>query len=158
MKTKVSHIDEGGQPRMVNVAGKKDTLRTASASARVWLGPMVVKHLKKEKLSSAKGPVFQTAVIAGIQAAKKTAELIPLCHPLGLDDCTVTIRLQGDYALVETKASLVGRTGVEMEVLTAAAVASLTIYDMCKALSHDIRIESIQLMGKSGGKRNFARK
>lgn len=157
MKTKVSHVDRTGQARMVNVGAKKVTVRTASAQAKVWLGPAVVGQLKKEKLVSAKGPVFQTAILAGIQGAKKTSELIPLCHPLGLDDCSVSIRLDGDYAVVDTTASLAAKTGVEMEALTAAAVASLTIYDMCKALSHDIRIESIRLMSKRGGKRDFVR-
>lgn len=158
MKRKVSHVDTTGRPKMVNVGGKPITVRTASAQARVWLGPSVVKQLKKEKLMSPKGPVFQTAILAGIQGAKKTADLIPLCHPLGLDDCTVSISLDGNYAIVDSTASLSAKTGVEMEALVAATIASLTIYDMCKALSHDIRIESVQLISKKGGKRDFARK
>lgn len=157
MKRKVSHVDATGQPKMVNVGAKPVTARHASAQARVWLGPAVVKQLKKEKLMSAKGPVIQTAILAGIQGAKKTAELIPLCHPLGLDNCTVTIRLNGNYAVVDSTASISSRTGVEMEALMAATIASLTLYDMCKALSHNIRIESVQLMSKRGGKRDFTR-
>lgn len=158
MKRKVSHVDATGQPHMVNVGGKAVTQRTAAAQARVWLGPSVVRQLRKEKLMSKKGPVFHTAILAGIQGAKKTAELIPLCHPLGLDDCQVSIRLEGDYAIIDSSASLAARTGVEMEALMAATIASLTLYDMCKALSHDIRIESVQLISKKGGKKDFVRK
>ena len=143
---------------MVNVSGKKDTARTATAQARVWLGPDIVRQLKNDELVTRKGPVFQTAILAGIMGAKKTADLIPLCHPLGLDDCSITIHVEGEYALIHTSASLRARTGVEMEALTAAAVAALTIYDMCKAMSHDIRIESIQLLSKTGGKQDFIRK
>lgn len=143
---------------MVHVGDKAVTARTASAQARVWLGPEIMSQLTGDELMLRKGPVFQTAVLAGIMGAKKTSELIPLCHPIGLDDCTVTINVEGEYAVINTSASLNARTGVEMEALTAAAVAALTMYDMCKALSHDIRIESIQLMGKKGGKRDFSRK
>ncbi|MBL7845983.1 MAG: cyclic pyranopterin monophosphate synthase MoaC [Cyclobacteriaceae bacterium] len=157
MKRKLSHVGPSGNPRMVNVSAKKVTLRTAQAQAKVWLGRSIIRELKQNELMSAKGPVFQTAILAGIQGAKKTADLIPLCHPLGLDDCSVTIHVEGEYAIVNAAASLAAKTGVEMEALTAAAVASLTIYDMCKALSHDIRIESIQLMSKKGGKRDFTR-
>ena len=158
MKRKLSHVDPTGSPRMVNVGGKKVTERSATARARVWLGPDIMKHLQGEELHLAKGPVFQTAIIAGIQGAKKTADLIPLCHPLGLDDCSVTIRAEGEYAVIEATASIHAKTGVEMEALTAVSVAALTLYDMCKALSHDIRIESVVLLRKTGGKSAFARK
>jgi cyclic pyranopterin phosphate synthase len=158
MKSKLSHVDKAGQPRMVDVGNKKPTQRTAAAEARVWLGKEIVAVLKRQDMASAKGPVFQTAVLAGIQGAKKTSDLIPLCHPLGLDDCSVDIRLEGEYAVVESSARLMAKTGVEMEALTAATVAALTVYDMCKALSHDIRIESIRLMRKTGGKKDFIRK
>ncbi len=158
MKRKLSHVDRAGNPTMVDVATKKITLRSASAQAKVWLGPDIVAQLKKDELHSRKGPVFQTAILAGIMGAKKTAELIPLCHPLGLDNCAVTIYLEGEWAIVESSASLAAKTGVEMEALTAVAVAALTIYDMCKAMSHEIRIESIQLLSKTGGKKDFTRK
>ena len=158
MKSKLSHVDRVGNPQMVNVSEKKMTRRTAAAQARVWLGSRILDHLEKNGLTSAKGPVFQTAIIAGIQAAKRTGDLIPLCHPLGLDNCSVTVRIDGEYVIVDAEASVTAKTGVEMEALTAAAVASLTVYDMCKALSHDIRIESIQLMRKTGGKKDFVRK
>jgi cyclic pyranopterin phosphate synthase len=143
---------------MVNVGGKKVTERRATARARVWLGAAIMKHLRGEELHVAKGPVFQTAILAGIQGAKKTADLIPLCHPLGLDNCAVTIRAEGEYAVIEATASIHAKTGVEMEALTAASVAALTLYDMCKALSHDIRIESVVLIRKSGGKSGYLRK
>jgi cyclic pyranopterin monophosphate synthase len=158
MKRKLSHVDRSGNPTMVHVGGKAMTARTASAQAKVWLGPVIMSQLTGDELMLRKGPVFQTAILAGIMGAKKTSELIPLCHPIGLDDCTVTITVEGEYAVINTTASLESKTGVEMEALTAAAVAALTIYDMCKAMSHDIRIESIQLMSKRGGKHSFARK
>lgn len=158
MSTKFSHVDKAGRPRMVNVGDKIVTVREATAQARVWLGASIVKQLKKQKGMSAKGSVFQTASLAGIQGAKKTADLIPLCHPLGLDDCTVEIVLEGEYAVIDTTTRCSGRTGVEMEALTAAVVAALTVYDMCKALSHEIRIESVRLMSKRGGKKDFVRR
>lgn len=157
MKSKLSHVDSSGQPRMVNVGRKKVTARSATAEARVRLGRRIIDHLRSHQMESAKGPVFQTAVLAGIQGAKRTSELIPLCHPLGLDDCSVDIRLEGEYAIVATTARVTARTGVEMEALTAATVAALTVYDMCKALSHDIQIESIRLLSKKGGKQDFVR-
>jgi cyclic pyranopterin phosphate synthase len=158
MKRKLSHVDASGNPKMVNVSSKEITSRVATAQARVWLGPEIMAQLKKNELTSHKGPVFQTAIIAGIQAAKKTSDLIPLCHPLGLDDCSVNIVVEGEYVVIESMASLSAKTGVEMEALVAASVAALTIYDMCKAMSHDIRIESIQLLRKTGGKKDFERK
>lgn len=157
MKRKLSHVDADGQPRMVNVGAKAVTSRKATAEARVWLGKGILKALRGTELVVPKGPVFQTAVLAGVQAAKRTSELIPLCHPLGLDHCSVDIRVEGDYAVVVASTALESKTGVEMEALTAAAVASLTIYDMCKALSHDIRIESLQLLSKTGGKKDYHR-
>ncbi len=157
MKRKLSHVDRAGSPTMVNVASKRITLRSASAQGRVWLGKDIMAQLKKEDLHTHKGPVFQTAILAGILGAKKTSELIPLCHPIGLDDCSVTIHVDGEYAVIESTARLIAKTGVEMEALTAVAVAALTIYDMCKAMSHDIRIEAIQLMHKTGGKKDFKR-
>ncbi|MBL7851346.1 MAG: cyclic pyranopterin monophosphate synthase MoaC [Cyclobacteriaceae bacterium] len=158
MKSKLSHVDRSGTPRMVNVGGKKETQRSATACARVWLGPAIMKQLQGEEIRLAKGPVFQTAILAGIQGAKKTADLIPLCHPLSLEDCSVTVRSEGEYAIIEATANITAKTGVEMEALTAVSVAALTLYDMCKALSHDIRIESIHLLSKRGGKRDFVRK
>ena len=104
-----------------------------------------------------KGPVFQTAIIAGVMGAKHTPSLIPLCHPIGLEDCQVEINVVGDKIVIGTSAIITSKTGVEMEALTAASVAALTIYDMCKAMSHHIVIEEIKLMEKTGGKKDFKR-
>ena len=104
-----------------------------------------------------KGSVFQTAILAGIAAAKKTHELIPLCHPLMTEDCQVKISMNKKKVIIDTMVKVTAKTGAEMEALTAASVAALTIYDMCKALSHNIIIESVQLMAKTGGKRDFKR-
>ena len=154
----LSHIDAGGNPKMVDVSEKKITKRTAHAQARVVLSKAILAAMRDNELHTAKGPVFVTAIIAGVQGAKKTAELIPFCHPLGLDDCKVAISVKGTVAIIDCSATVQGRTGVEMEALTGASIAALTIYDMCKALSHDIVIEKIQLMSKTGGKKDFKRK
>lgn len=162
MKTKqskkFSHTTRDGRPQMVNVSDKNITKRTARAQAVVKLGTEIVKLIRDEELTTKKGPVFQTAIVAGVMAAKKTHELIPMCHPLALEDCQVQIRRKGTKAVIDTEVTITSKTGVEMEALTAASVAALTIYDMCKALSHDIIIEEIKLMEKQGGKSNFKRK
>jgi len=143
---------------MVDVSGKAVTQRVARAQATVLLGKEIMKLIRKEELLTKKGPVFQTAIVAGVMAAKKTHELIPMCHPLLLEDCRVKIIKDGDNAIVETEVKVTSKTGVEMEALAAASVAALTIYDMCKALSHDIVIREIKLMEKRGGKSDFLRK
>lgn len=143
---------------MVNVGQKHTTLRTARARAVVSLPDEVFSALAGEgRLSSPKGDVFQVAILAGIMAAKKTGDLIPLCHPLGLDHCHVDIQLVGNEVLIDCSASLTSRTGVEMEAMVGASIAALTIYDMCKAVSHDIVVKEIRLMEKTGGKRDFIR-
>lgn len=153
-----SHIDESGRPAMVDVSAKAPTRRTARARAIVALPPAVLKQLEGDELRMPKGPVFQTAIIAGVMAAKRTGELIPLCHPLGLEDCQLHIALnEQQEVVIDCTAALTGKTGIEMEALTGASVAALTIYDMCKALSHDIVIKEIRLMEKTGGKRDFKR-
>lgn len=153
-----THLDAQGNPAMVDVGGKQPTRRTARARAIIQLPPEVWERLEGDELHTKKGPVFQTAIIAGIMGAKKTSELIPLCHPLGLDDCKVQIGVgEGGVVIVECTASLTAKTGVEMEALTGATVAALTIYDMCKAFSHDIVIREVKLMAKTGGKRDFRR-
>ena len=116
-----------------------------------------MQTLQNNELVSAKGPVFQTAIIAGIMGAKKTGELIPLCHPLGLDNVQITIRMDANEAVIAAQTTIESKTGVEMEALTAVSIAALTIYDMCKALSHDIEIRSIKLIHKSGGKNEYNR-
>lgn len=152
---KLTHVDPSGNPAMVDVSEKPVTKRTAKASARVKVGREIISLIRQDELVTKKGPVFQTAILAGIMGAKKTSELIPLCHPLGLDDCQITIRPGDDDILITATATLSAKTGVEMEALTAATIAALTIYDMCKALSHTIVIEEIKLLEKTGGKKDF---
>jgi cyclic pyranopterin monophosphate synthase len=156
MKTnKLTHVDASGNPSMVNISEKAVTKRTAKAEAIVYLGAEIVSLIKSDELMTKKGPVFQTAILAGIMGAKKTSDLIPLCHPLGLDDCQITIRARREEIIITTSATLSAKTGVEMEALTAAAVAALTVYDMCKAMSHEIVISEIKLLEKSGGKKDY---
>ena len=153
-----THVNAANQPTMVDVGAKAPTRRVAVAHCRVMLGAELLSRVQAGEMPSHKGPVIHTAILAGIMGAKKTADLIPLCHPLGLDDCKITIEPDGPDALrVECTAVVTGRTGVEMEALTGATVAALTIYDMCKAFSHDITIEGVQLIAKTGGKRDFHR-
>lgn len=158
MKKQFTHIDASGNPKMVDVSEKQITKRVAKAQAVVLLGKEILAQIKNNELITKKGPVFQTAVIAGVMAAKKTHDLIPFCHPLALEDCQVRIEVVKKKVLITTTATVTGKTGVEMEALTAASVAALTIYDMCKALSHEIVIEEIKLMAKQGGKKDFIRK
>ena len=131
---------------MVDVSGKHPTKRTAKAQAVVVLTPDIAAYFEGNDIKTKKGSVFQVAIIAGIMAAKKTGELIPLCHPLGLENCHIEISFRSKLEiLIECTASLTGKTGIEMEALTGASVAALTIYDMCKAISHNIVIKEIKL-------------
>jgi cyclic pyranopterin monophosphate synthase len=157
-KKKLSHVDPAGNPAMVDISEKEITKRKARAQAIVYVGKEILSHLENDEIPTKKGPVFQTAILAGIMASKKTGELIPLCHPLGLDNCDVKITTTSDAVIINTSASISARTGVEMEALVAATIAALTVYDMCKALSHDIVIGEIKLLEKSGGKKDFKRK
>jgi cyclic pyranopterin phosphate synthase len=155
---KLSHIDESNRPTMVDVGGKTASNREARAQSIVVLPAAVLAALSGDEISTKKGPVFATAIIAGVMAAKRTHELIPFCHPLGLEHCKITITLggeTGDRAIVDCTCRVHHKTGVEMEALTGATVAALTIYDMCKALSHDIVIRETRLLSKSGGKQDF---
>lgn len=144
---------------MVDTSEKQPTRRTAKARSIVVLPEAVLSAmLNGGELHSPKGSVFQTAILAGIMAAKKTGELIPLCHPIGLDHCDLELHFDDHQQLViDCTAVVTARTGVEMEALVGASVAALTIYDMCKALSHDIVIRETRLMAKTGGKRDFQR-
>jgi len=154
----LTHINKQGNPSMVDVSAKQITPRTATARSIVVLPQEVLEHLVNGELLSKKGPVFQTAIIAGIMGAKKTGELIPLCHPLGMDNCEVTIQINDQQEIViDCTASITAKTGIEMEALVGASVAALTIYDMCKAMSHDIVIKETKLISKTGGKRDFKR-
>lgn len=152
----LSHIDENGLPRMVDVSHKEVSTRIARASASVRFPQEVFEQLKNNAGKTAKGSIIDTAIIAGVMAAKKTHELIPFCHPLGLDNCKIDIQFSDNHSIkILSTAKVTHKTGVEMEALTAASVAALTIYDMCKALSHDIIIEDIRLVEKTGGKSDF---
>ena len=158
-RRKLSHLDAANRPTMVDVGAKEVTLRSALAEARVRLPPAVAQALRASGHRTKKGPVFDTAIIAGVMAAKRTHELIPFCHPLGIEQCQVEIEHSGARELlVRCRVAVHHRTGVEMEALTGASVAALTLYDMCKALSHDIEIRSVRLLEKSGGRRRFARR
>ena len=147
-----SHVNEQNRPTMVDVSDKSVTRRTATAESRIVFPPAVADALRSTNFRAPKGPVFDTAIIAGVMGAKRTHELIPFCHPLGLESCNIGIELEGDTAVVRCTVSVHHKTGVEMEALTGASVAALTIYDMCKALSHDIVIGPTRLLSKEGGK------
>jgi cyclic pyranopterin phosphate synthase len=152
-----SHLNESGQPAMVDISGKADTYRIAVAESRVFLPQIVRDQFQGQDIQTRKGGVFQTAIIAGIMAAKKTPELIPLCHTLLLDGCDVKIQLEQEEAVVRCTVKTTGKTGVEMEALTGASVAALTIYDMCKALTQDMVIRETKLISKTGGKHDYTR-
>lgn len=154
-----SHLDATGNPAMVDVSAKAQTKRVAHAQSIVVLGEEIMQQLNQGEIQTKKGPVFQTAIIAGTMGAKKTADLIPLCHPLGLESCTFNIQVNAaNEVVIDCTASITGKTGVEMEALTGATVAALTIYDMCKAFSHDIVIKETRLISKTGGKSDYERK
>jgi len=152
--TELTHVDSQGRPAMVDVSGKAATLRTAVAESRVRFPAAVASTLRDAGFATRKGPVFHTAIVAGVMAAKRTHDLIPFCHPLGLERCDIVIDMHGDDAVVRCTVALHHKTGVEMEALTGASIAALTIYDMCKALSHEIVIAETRLIEKQGGKRD----
>ncbi len=151
--TKLTHVDENNRPRMVDVSHKAVTRRSATAQSVVSLPPAVRAVLNNGELVTKKGPVFQTAIIAGVMAAKQTHHLIPFCHPLGIEKCDIDIAIdENGNARIECTVTVTHKTGVEMEALTGASVAALTIYDMCKALSQDMVIGDTRLLRKTGGK------
>jgi cyclic pyranopterin phosphate synthase len=151
-----THLDADQRPTMVDVSDKSVTKRSATAEARVKFPAAAAAALRDSGLRSPKGPVFDTAIVAGVLGAKRTHELIPFCHPLGLENCRITIELENDTAIIRCTVSVHHKTGVEMEALTGASIAALTVYDMCKALSHDIVISHVRLLAKDGGKSNYA--
>ena len=153
-----THLDKDGNPAMVDVGDKQVSKRTATARSIVVLGEEIMTQLEAGDIQTKKGPVFQTAILAGIMASKRTGELIPLCHPLSLDKCGIDIHVNGKREVVfDCTAKITSKTGVEMEALMGASVAALTVYDMCKAFSHNIVIKETKLMSKTGGKRDFYR-
>lgn len=154
MPNVLSHVDADGRPRMVDVGDKPATRREAVAEVRVRFPEAVAQALRDGGLRSAKGPVVDTAIVAGTLAVKRTHELIPFCHPLPVDG----VRIEAEFISTTELAlrcavTVTHRTGVEMEALTGASVAALTVYDMCKALSHEIVIAELRLLDKSGGRR-----
>lgn len=158
MEKHFSHLNKEGDPTMVDVSAKQITERIATARSLVVLDDEIIARLENDEIHTKKGPVFQTAILAGIMAAKKTSDLIPLCHPLGLDKCTLDIKINEQKEVeIFCTAKLKAKTGVEMEALTGASVAALTIYDMCKGFSHNIEIRETKLMEKTGGKNDFKR-
>jgi cyclic pyranopterin monophosphate synthase len=150
-----THINERNQAAMVDISAKQITVRHAIAEARVLVNEAVAAIFNGADLISKKGPVFHTAIIAGIMAAKDTSRLIPLCHPIPLDDCRITIDFADREAVVRCQCKTKSKTGVEMEALTGASVAALTLYDMCKALDPSIVIQQVKLIEKTGGKSDF---
>ena len=151
--SKLSHINNKGNPKMVTISDKKITKRTAVAKATMFLGKELISYFTNDELITKKGPVFQTAIIAGIQGVKKTSELIPMCHPLLINGVDIDINVI-DYENIEVFCKVVveGKTGVEMEALTGVSISCLTIYDMCKSLSQEIVTKEIKLLKKTGGK------
>ncbi|MFP6615544.1 MAG: cyclic pyranopterin monophosphate synthase MoaC [Candidatus Hydrogenedentota bacterium] len=151
-----SHINQNNQPAIVDVSEKKVTRRIAHARTLVRVTPEILEQFTDGDIQSKKGPVFQTAILAGVIASKKTWDLIPLCHPIALEDCQIRIDVNEDDAIqIDCTATATHKTGVEMEALTGATVAALTIYDMCKGMSHDITIEQTRLIEKRGGKQDY---
>ena len=146
-----THIHEG-RPMMVDVTAKPANLRTAVAEVCIQLGAEIVAQFHNNDLHGPKGPVFQTAIIAGTMAVKKTSELIPFCHPLPVENCVFEIVPNDSGVVIRCEVSTTGKTGVEMEAMTGASVAALTVYDMCKALNKAIRIQDLRLVSKTGGK------
>ena len=152
-----SHLDAKSRPAMVDVGEKTVTKRTAEAIAVVKLPAKLASRVRAGDIATAKGPIFQTAILAGVMGAKKTSELIPLCHPLPLDDCQIRIALStgGREASIRCRVRAHAKTGVEMEAFTGVSVAALTLYDMAKAVSPGMVIREIKLLKKTGGKTDF---
>lgn len=146
-----THVRDG-QPTMVDISTKSPNLRTAVAEARLDLGEAIMHQLRDNDLQGPKGPVFQTAIIAGTMAVKKTSELIPFCHPLSVDRCDFEILPNTTGLSIRCTVATTGKTGVEMEAMTGVSVAALTVYDMCKAMNKAIMIKDIRLVLKTGGK------
>ena len=153
-----THLDKEGNPTMVDVGDKVATERIALARAVVSVEQEILALLENNEIQTKKGPIFQTAILAGIMATKKTSDLIPLCHPLMISQANVEIVVSDEgKIIVNCQVKVSGKTGVEMEALTGASVAALTIYDMCKGFSHNIIIEEVKLIKKTGGKSDFER-
>ena len=156
--SRITHLDANDRPRMVDVGAKPVTARSASAQAVVRFPLAVARELRRTGMRAKKGPIVDTAIIAGTLAVKRTHELIPFCHPLAIERCAFTIEFAKPTELwIRCEVAVSHKTGVEMEALTGATVAALTVYDMCKALSHAIEISDVRLLEKSGGKREVGK-
>lgn len=153
-----THLDESNRPIMVDVTNKSVTKRTAIAQSIISVDDSILTHFNQDDISTKKGSVFQTAIIAGIMGVKRTSDLIPLCHPLAINSCNIDIKLndQKDIAIT-CKVVIEGKTGVEMEALTGASIAALTVYDMCKGISQNMVIKETKLLKKTGGKSDIER-
>jgi len=151
-----SHVDNSNKTSMVDISSKQESKRTAIAQSIISANQEVLESFDGRDILSKKGPIFQTAILAGVMAAKKTPELIPLCHGLNLEDCQITIQVVEKNIIVVCTCTTTGKTGVEMEALTGASVASLTIYDMCKAVDKSIIISETKLLKKTGGKSDYS--
>ena len=154
---KLSHVDKNNKPRMVDISEKLKSERNAHAQSIIVLPNEVASQIIGEEITTKKGPVFSTAIIAGVMAAKNTHQLIPFCHPIGLDSCDINIEIMGNTLKISCYCKVIHKTGVEMEALVGANIAALTIYDMLKAISHDIVIGETKLISKTGGKQDFIR-
>ena len=152
-----SHLDAQNRPAMVNVGDKPVTRRTAHAVALVTLPGELAGLIREGDIATKKGPIFQTAIIAGVMGAKQTGHLIPLCHPLALDDCQIEIVPDANRSeiAIHCRVQIHAKTGVEMEAMTGATIAALTVYDMAKAVSHGIVIKEVRLLEKTGGKSDY---
>ena len=158
MEKNFTHLDQEGRVSMVNVSEKAVTKRTATARSIVVLPEIILAKLQDGDIQTKKGSVFQTAIIAGIMAAKRTGELIPLCHLIGMENCHIELTINDLQELqIDCTTTVIAKTGIEMEALVGASLAALTVYDMCKAMSHDIIIKETKLMSKTGGKKDFFR-
>lgn len=154
-----SHLSKKNQAQMVNISHKTSSKRKATAKGQMFLGAEIISLFEDDEIQSKKGPVFQTAIIAGIQAVKKTSELIPMCHPLSINGIDIKIKISSDEHIeIICTVEIDGKTGVEMEALTGVSIAALTIYDMCKSMSHKMTIDQIKLVEKTGGKSDFKQK
>jgi len=152
---KFTHLDEKGAPRMVDITDKSVTARSATVQARICFPQSVVNALEADGWNGPKGPIVHTAIIAGTQAVKRTSDLIPFCHPLPIEGVRFEHSVDGAVMTLRCTVKTTHKTGVEMEAFTGATLAALTVIDMCKALSHEIRVEEVVLLSKSGGKRDI---
>ena len=153
--TELTHLDKNHNPRLVDITQKSVTFRKAKATAEIFLPDELLREFKENEIHTKKGPVITTAIIAGTQAVKSTPQLIPFCHSIPIESIQFDSRREGSTLYFFCEVSTTAKTGVEMEALTGVQIASLTFYDMCKAMSHNIQIRNVRLLQKSGGKSDY---